>query len=77
MSTYDRLLEILKEVFEDEIDLAKVNPEARLVEDLEMKSIGMLYMAMAIEQEFDVKFENEDLMKLRTVQDIIDKVDGR
>ncbi len=75
MTTLERLIQVFEEVFEEELDVSKVTPEARLVEDLEMKSIGMLYMAMAVEQEFGVKFENEDFDKMRTVADIIAKIE--
>lgn len=75
MTTIERLVQVFEDVFEEELDVSKVTPEARLVEDLEMKSIGMLYMAMAVEQEFGVKFENEDFEKMRTVSDIIAKIE--
>ena len=77
MNTLDRLVAMMKEVLDEEVDPAKVKPEASLTEDLGLKSIGMLYMAMAIEQEFGVRFENSDLTSLKTVQDILDRVEKK
>ena len=42
-----------------------------------MKSIAMLYMAMAIEGEFGVSLTNEDLPKMRSVGDIVSLVESR
>ncbi len=76
MDTMQRLKTLLEQVFEGEIDPADATPEARLREDLGMNSIGMLYMAMAIEEEFGVTLTSDDLMKLHTVADVIDRVEA-
>ena len=48
-----------------------------MVEDIGMKSIAMLYMAMAIEGEFNVSLTNEDLPKMQTVGDIMKLIEER
>lgn len=76
MDTMQRLKTLLEQVFEGEIDPADATPESRLREDLGMNSIGMLYMAIAIEEEFGVTLTSDDLMKLHTVADVIDRVEA-
>lgn len=76
MDIFDKLLELFETVFEGDVDTSNVTRESRLVEDLDMQSIGMLYMALAIEEEFGVKFNSEDFTKIRTVEDIIRKIEG-
>lgn len=76
MDIFDKLLELFETVFEGDVDTTNVTRESRLVEDLDMQSIGMLYMALAIEEEFGVKFNSEDFTKIRTVEDIIRKIEG-
>lgn len=76
MEIFDKLLELFEAVFEGDVDTTKVTRESRLVEDLDMQSIGMLYMALAIEEEFGVKFNNDDFTKIKTVEDIISKIEG-
>jgi len=76
MTTLEKLNEVIDRVFEGEVDLSKVTPEADLRKDLNMNSIGMLYMAMEIESEFGVSFDNSDFAGLQTVADVIKKIEG-
>ncbi len=74
-STLSKLTQLFENVFENEIDLKDISEESRLVEDLGMNSIGLLYMAMAVEEEFSVSFKNEDFALLHTVGDVIRKIE--
>ena len=58
-------------MFEDQLDAATVNENSALLEDLGMTSISLLYLAMATEEEFGIKFNNEDFATLRTVGDVV------
>lgn len=71
MNTLDTLRKIFDEVFEHDAERAEIKEDSSLVEDLGINSIGMLYMAMAIEENFGVKFDNGDFEKLRTVADVV------
>ncbi len=71
MNTFERLLKVCAAVFEDEIDTSVITPEANLREDVNINSIGLLYMAMALEEEFGIKFTNDDFPDLVTVGDVI------
>jgi len=77
MDTLERLKKLLAEVYDGEIDILSVTEETRVVEDIGMKSIAMLYMAMAIEGEFNVSLTNEDLPKMQTVGDIVKLIEER
>lgn len=76
MDVFEKLVELFEKVFEGDVDVSNVNRDSRLVEDLGMQSIGMLYMALAIEEEFGIKFHNDDFAKIKTVEDIINKIEG-
>lgn len=77
MSTFERLMNVFNTVFEDEVDAAGIGSDTTLQKDLGISSIGMLYMAMALEEEFSIKFSNEDLMKLGTVADVIACIEAK
>ena len=77
MDTLERLKKLLTQVYDGEIDTTDITKETRVVEDIGMKSIAMLYMAMEIENEFNVSLTNEDLPKMRTVGDIVKLVEER
>lgn len=71
MNTLERLIKVFNAVFEDSIDAAAITPTASLREDIGINSIGLLYMAMAVEEEFGIKFKNEDFAAISTVNDVI------
>lgn len=72
----ERLTVLFNNVFEGALSLEGLSMDSRLVEDLGMNSIGLLYMAMAVEEEFGVKFTNEDFSKMRAVADVVAKIQG-
>ncbi|MBR2914990.1 MAG: acyl carrier protein [Clostridia bacterium] len=77
MNTLERLKKVLDNVFEGEIDSSSLTEASSLSDDVGMNSIGMLYMAMGIEQEFGVRLTNADLPELITVGDLIRKVEEK
>lgn len=77
MNTFERLIKVFNTVFEDEVDASAIGQTTSLQKDLGISSIGMLYMAMALEEEFSIKFSNEDMMKLGTVADVIACIEGK
>lgn len=77
MSTFDRLIKVFNAVFEDEIDIESITEDASLREDIGINSIGMLYMAMALEEEFSIKFKNEDFAEIVTVNDVITCIEDK
>ena len=77
MTTKERLIKVFGTVFEDQLDPATIHESATLLDDLGMTSISLLYMAMATEEEFGIKFQNEDFGKLVTVGDVIACVEGK
>ena len=77
MSTFDRLIQVFRVVFEEEVDTTGLSMDASLREDIGINSIGLLYMAMAVEEEFGVKFRNEDFASIRTVADVIAFIESK
>ena len=77
MTTLERLIKVFNAVFEDSVDTAAVTPEANLREDIGINSIGLLYMAMAVEEEFGINFNNEDFPAMVTVGDVVACIEGK
>ncbi len=70
----EKLTELFNSVFEGELNVESLSADTRLIEDIGMNSIGLLYMAMAVEEEFGVRFTNDDFVSLRTVGDVVEKI---
>jgi acyl carrier protein len=52
----------------------KINPDARFEEDLEVDSLGVVELLMALEDEFDVTIPDEEAENLTTVREAIELV---
>ncbi len=66
---FERLLKIIKETMPD-ADVSHANENSRLIEDLGFDSIGIMMLAMALEDEFGVRFTSS--INFATVKDVID-----
>ncbi|MBQ5889413.1 MAG: acyl carrier protein [Clostridia bacterium] len=77
MDTFERLLKVCDAVFEGQIDTSIVTPETLLREDISINSIGLLYMAMAVEEEFNIKFTNDDFIDMKSVADVINIIEKK
>ena len=59
----------VKSLFEDElgIDSEKITMDAKLEEDLEIDSLGIVEVVMAFEDEFDIEIDDQQLTDVGTV----------
>jgi len=64
----------LTELLVDELGLErdKIETAAKFEEDLEVDSLGVVELLMAIEDNFDVKIPDEDAEKITTVGEAVD-----
>lgn len=72
MDILEKLKEAMVEAYGDSIDLSMVTPETDLREDLGLNSIGMLSVAISIEEKFGFRFANDDFGSIKTVNDIME-----
>ncbi|MBO5754883.1 MAG: acyl carrier protein [Clostridia bacterium] len=54
-----------------------ITPESSLREDIGINSIGLLYMAMALEEEFSIRFTNSDFADIATVGDVVKTIEKK
>ena len=65
----NEVFEKVKTLFEEElgIDSKKINMDAKLEEDLEIDSLGIVEVVMAFEDEFEIEIDDEELTDVGTV----------
>ncbi len=56
---------------------ASVSEDTRIMQDLGLSSIGMLYIAIAIEEVFGIRFENVGISDFVTVRSIVDYIEKK
>ena len=69
----EKLKELMKTVDSD-LNLDNVTLDTRLEEDLHFDSLGIMMFAMAIEDEFNITFDEP--MEFKTVKDVIDYIEA-
>ena len=65
----NEVFEKVKGLFIDDlgIDESKVTMDAKLEEDLEIDSLGIVEVVMAFEDEFEIEIDDEELADVKTV----------
>ena len=65
----NEVFEKVKSLFVEDlgIDESKVTMDAKLEEDLEIDSLGIVEVVMAFEDEFEIEIDDEELADVKTV----------
>lgn len=75
---FNKLKELLKLANSSSPELVeKCNEESDLRSDLGLTSIGVLYLAISIEQEFGIEFEGSSFDDFSKVKDIVDYIENK
>ncbi|MEA2014550.1 MAG: acyl carrier protein [Thermodesulfobacteriota bacterium] len=69
----------VKKVIIDQLNITEEEcvPEAAFIDDLGADSLDVVELIMAMEDNFGMDISDDDLMKIRTVRDIIDYIKKR
>lgn len=65
----DKVKKIIAEQLDVELD--KITPDTRLMDDLKADSMDLVEMVMAFEEEFNISIPDEDAEKMVKVSDVI------
>ena len=72
----DKLKEVIVSIDDNNKDKIMSSTEsARLIEDIGLTSVGMLYLVIVLEETFDVKFDNVSTTSFDTVGKVIDYIE--
>ena len=68
------MLERVKKIIASQLglDINKLKPETRILEDLQADSLDMIEMITEIESEFDISITDEEVATLKTIKDVVD-----
>ncbi len=60
-----------------DIDLDVLSESSRLVDDIGLSSVGVLYIVIAIEEFFDIRFDDVGFADFKTIGDVIDYIERK
>ena len=67
-----KIVEELLEASESSLDASEIGADTNLRDDLGLDSLQAVTVVMALEQEFDVEVDDEEIDGLQTVGDILE-----
>lgn len=73
MEVKDRVIELL--AADLDVPKTRIKGSSDIREDLKADSLAIIDIMMDIEEEFGLKFENVDFEEIRTVDDLVRKID--
>lgn len=73
--TFDRFKTVAVEVLS--VDADRINPDAKFGDDLDADSLDLVELVMALEEEFDITVDEEELDGIESVQQAVDLVAGK
>ena len=74
----EKLADVMKMVMGDRMpDLSGMTEESHLVNDLGLNSVGVLYIVIAIEEFFNIRFDNIGFADLKTLGQVIDYIEKK
>ena len=59
------------------VDLESLTEQSRLVDDVGLSSVGVLYIVIAIEEFFDIRFDDVGFADFKTVGDVVDYIERK
>ncbi len=74
----DKLKDILLAANDNNVSLVEnCTEQSRLVEDFGLSSVGVLYIVIAVEEEFGIRFDNVGMADFETLGDVVDYIGAK
>ena len=73
---FEKLKEVLQNSIDTEVDFDLITEDTRLIEDLGLNSVGIIFVVISIEEAFNVTFSDvgfNDFQNVKAVVDYIEK----
>jgi len=61
----------------ERVKIESTTEESRLIEDVGLNSVGMLYLVIVLEESFQIKFEDVGTATFDTIGKVIDYIEAR
>lgn len=74
----EKLVDVMKMAAPNSgIDMDTLNEGSNLMTDVGLSSVGVLYVVIAIEEFFNIRFDNVGFGDFKTVGDVIDYIEAK
>ena len=70
------VLDTVKKILADKIDVSKLKEEDKLT-DLGMDSLDLAEVMLAIEEALNIEFTSNEILKLKTLRDVLNLIETK
>lgn len=74
METLDKIRELIAEQLD--VDIDKLKAETTF-EEIEADSLDLVELVMSLEEEFEIEISDEEIEKIKSVNDIVNYINSR
>ena len=74
MNTFEKIASLIADQLG--IETERITAESEIIKDLGADSLDLVEMLLALEEEFGITISDEQTETIKTVQDIVDLIDG-
>ena len=67
----EQLTNIIKPYLPDDVSIEAINLNSHFINELNINSANLVDIVLDVEDEFDIRLENEDMDAMQTVQDAL------
>ena len=71
---FDNVVEMISKQLK--VDPSTITRESRLIDDLKADSANIMVMIMDLEDQFGITVEDDQIMKMKTVGDVVDFIES-
>ena len=71
---FDTVVEMISKQLK--VDPSTITRESRLIDDLKADSANIMVMIMDLEDQFGITVEDDQIMKMKTVGDVVDYIES-
>ena len=74
----EKLADVMKMAMPNvELDVESLTEDSSLTSDIGLSSVGILYIVIAIEEFFNVRFDNVGFGDFKTIGDVVDYIENK
>ena len=77
----EEILQKLKEIFvlvvNRDADVSNINLESKIIQDLGVSSVGLIYLMVAVEETFNIDMSDASFTLFETVGDVVNYIQGK
>ena len=77
----EEILQKLKEIFvlvvNRDADVSSITFESKIIQDLGVSSVGLIYLMVAVEETFNIDMSDASFNSFETVGDVVNYIQGK